>query len=142
MLNKAATDKAMPVNFTFIFVFMNNLISVGQPRDSSSDDAWTLSPAGGMNRLRIARIGRNDESIARYDKALKLLKTLKRNLPVRQHASLLTKHPFATRKIRDANQQADYQTLDQRPAARDNRVASGRFPLRTSTADWRTARGR
>jgi hypothetical protein len=57
-LNKAATDKAMPVNFTFVFVFMNNLISVGQPRNSSSDDAWTLSPEGGANRSRIARYGK------------------------------------------------------------------------------------
>ncbi|KVN01689.1 hypothetical protein WJ62_13680 [Burkholderia diffusa] len=38
-LNTAATDKAMPVNFTFIFVFMNDLISIGQPRNSSSEIA-------------------------------------------------------------------------------------------------------
>ncbi len=43
-LNKAATDKAMPVNFMFIFVFMNYPISVGQPRNSSSDHAWTCRP--------------------------------------------------------------------------------------------------
>ncbi|ONV67695.1 hypothetical protein A8E76_05790 [Burkholderia cenocepacia] len=53
-LNKAATDKAMPVNFTFAFafVFMSNLISVGQPRNSSSDDAWTLPPAKGARIVR------------------------------------------------------------------------------------------
>ncbi|WP_254075792.1 hypothetical protein [Burkholderia cenocepacia] len=64
-LNTAATDRAMPVNFTFIFVFMSNLSSVGQPRNSSSDDAWTLSPEGGTNRSRIAR----------YGKALKQVRT-------------------------------------------------------------------